>query len=173
MVEAKVFRRFALAFALLTAGASSVGVQAEVLAHNDHLIVPWKRIGPLALGMTADELVRIMGAPTGTNCGALDRGVDVYTWKNDLSATFTKGGLYVTQVCAFSPAYATAQGVRPGSTDLSVAAAMGQPQNSRVFSAWWGLSYTNLYWPGLMVSIHLKGYDPNHVVWKVCVNQFA
>jgi hypothetical protein len=173
MIDVVVSRRVGLALVLLVATTLSAHAQAQAPTQNDHLIVPWERIGPLALGMTVPELISIMGEPTSTSRGPLDRGVDVYTWKNDLSATFTKHGLYVTQICTFSPAYATAEGVHPGSTDLSVTALMGEPQNSRVFSAWWGLSYTNLYWPGLMLSIHLKGFDTNHVVWKVCVNRFA
>jgi hypothetical protein len=160
---------------LMALGAATVSLSenAQAQAQNDHLIVPQERIGPIALGMTANELIHVMGEPMNTKRGPLDRGVDVYNWKNDLSATITKDGLYVTQICTFSPTYATVQGVRTGSTDLSVAALLGQPRNWRVHSAWWGPSYTDLYWPGLMISIHRKGFDTNHMVWKVCVNHFA
>jgi len=152
----------------VAAQTQTVAAQTQIQAENDYLIVPWQRVGPIALGMTATELVRIMGDPRSTWI----RGVDIYNW-GDLSATLRKDGSYVTQICTFSPAYATAQGVHPGSTDVSVADLLGEPKYSRVFSAWWRFSYTNLYWPGLMVSVHLKGYDTDHKVWKVCVNHFA
>jgi hypothetical protein len=173
IIEVIFSRRVGPVLALLVA-TLSLREQAQAQAQNDHLIVPWERIGPIALGMTAPELIRIMGEPTSRKHGPLDRGVDVYNWKDSLSATVTKDSLYVTQICTLSQAYATAQGVHPGSTDLSVSALLGQPQNSKVHSAWWGPSYTNLYWPGLMISIHLKGFDDtNHLVWEVCVNHFA
>jgi hypothetical protein len=165
--------RFCLLLVLLAACSLLLHQQSRAQERDDHLIVPWQRIGPITLGMNAEELFGIMGHPTATKRGALDRGVDVYTWRNDLSATITKDGAYVTQICAFSPSYTTAQGIRPGSADRSVSAALGEPRRSRLFSAWWGASYTNLYWPGLMVSIHLEGFDQNHAVWEVCVNRFA
>ena len=165
--------RFCLLLALLAACSLLLHQQSRAQERDDHLIVPWQRIGPITLGMNAEELFGIMGHPTNTKRGALDRGVDVYTWRDDLSATITKDGAYVTQICAFNPSYATAQGIRPGSADRSVPALLGEPRRSRLFSAWWGASYTNLYWPGLMVSIHLEGFDKNHAVWEVCVNRFA
>ena len=79
-------------------------------------------------------------------------------------------GSYVTQICALDPTYATANGVRPGATDLSVTSLLGQPKSSRVYRGWWKLSYTNLFWPGLMVSIPLVGFEKNNWVRLVCVN---
>lgn len=141
-------------------------VQAQTL--NDHLIVPSKRIGPMTLGMSATELVQIMGSPS----SKLPGDVDVYSWR-DMSATVTKSGLWTTQICTSSPTYLTTQGLHVGSTDRSVVASLGNPNYSRVFNAWWGPSYSNLYWPGLMLSAHLKGFEVNHSIWKICVNHFA
>jgi hypothetical protein len=169
-IECKRLFSFLLFIVAATASLCEVAIAQDA---TDYLIVPWKRLGPIELGMTAAELLRIMGDPTSTKHGPLDRGVDVYNWKDGLSATITKDGLYVTQICSFNPNYATAQGVHVGSTDLSVVALLGKPRNSRVHSAWWGPSYTDLYWPGLMLSVHLRGFDINHSVWKVCVNGFA
>ncbi len=122
----------------------------------------------MSLGMSATELAQMMGRPVSRRPGE----VDLYSWR-DLTATVTKNGLWATQICTFSSTYMTVQGLHVGSTDLSVVAALGKPNYSRVFSAWWGPSYSNLYWPGLMISVHLKGYDNNHSVWKICVNHFA
>jgi hypothetical protein len=138
-------------------------------AQNDHLIVPWQRIGPIELGMTAADLIRILGEPTQTSRGP-PGGISVYSWKNDLSVYIKMDGSYVTQICALDPAYATTNGVHPGATNLSVAALLGQPKSSRVYRGWWKLSYTNLYWPGLMVSIPLAGFEKNNSVRMVCVN---
>lgn len=141
---------------------------AHSQTRNDHLIVPWVRIGPMTLGMTAAELVQIRGQPFNKRPGE----VEVYNW-HDLTATVTKDGLWTTEICTFSPTDITAEGVHVGSTDLSVTTLLGPPRYSRVFTAWWGPSYANLYWPGLMISAHLKGYEVNHSVWKICVNHFA
>ncbi len=162
----------ALSYRLLTlifALALTHSAQAQVPVQNDHLIVPSKRIGPAALGMATDELIRVMGEPKSKRLGL----VDVYDWGDDLSATVTKDGLWTTQLCTFSSAYATAEGVHPGSTADTVTALLEQPKSSREFNGWWRYSYSNLYWTGLMISVHLKGYATNHAVWKICVNHFS
>lgn len=160
--------RVGLVLALLAAAALSPAAQAEIPVSNDHLIVPWKRIGPVALGMTTGELIRVMGEPVSKWPGV----VDVYNW-HDVSATVTKDGLWATQICTLNPAYATAEGVHPGSTDDALTALLGRPKYSRMFHGWWRFTYTNLYWPGLMVSVHLRGFATNHAVWKICVNHFS
>ena len=163
--------RLRVVFAVLVAVVSSLSDQAHSQAQNDHLIVPWERIGPITLNMTVAELFHAMGNPTNRRPV---RGVEVYNWNNELSATVANDSSYITQICTFSPDYATGQGVHPGSTDLSVATLLGHPQNSRLFRAWWRYSYTNLYWPGLMVSVHLEGFEnTDHLVWEICVNHTA
>jgi hypothetical protein len=162
--------RIRLIAALLVAAAVSFIAQAR--AETDHLIVPWQRIGPIALGMTTADLVRVMGEPTQI-LGGPRSPVLIYNWKDDLSATIRTDVSFVTQVCALSPAYATAQGVHPGSTDVSVTDLLGEPQNSRVHSTWWKLSYADLFWGGLMIRVPLSGFDQNHVVRTVCVNHNA
>jgi hypothetical protein len=152
--------------------AAAVAFVAQARAETDHLIVPWQRIGPIALGMTTADLVRVMGEPTQI-LGGPRSTVLIYNWKDDLSATIRTDVSFVTQVCALSPAYATAQGVHPGSTDVSVTGLLGEPQNSRVHSTWWKLSYADLFWGGLMIRVPLSGFDQNHVARTVCVNHNA
>ncbi|MFZ3225754.1 MAG: hypothetical protein WA230_09605 [Xanthobacteraceae bacterium] len=132
------------------------------------MIVPWQRIGPMSVGMSAADLVHSMGPPVSRQPGE----VVTYKWP-DVSATVTEDGLWATQICTFDPADLTVEGVHVGSTDLSVTKLLGKPRYSRVSTAWWGPSFANLYWPGLMISAHLKGFEVNHAVWKICVNQFA
>jgi hypothetical protein len=170
-IDVIICRPVGLVLALLFAVTLLLCEQAQ--AQNDRLIVPWKRVGPVELGMTAADLFRILGDPTQTIREPPDRDVTVYEWNNDLSVYVKKDGSYVTQICARSLVYATAEGVHPGSTELSVTALLGEPRNLKVYRGWWKLSYANLYWPGLMISMPLTGFDPNHVVWAVCVNQFS
>lgn len=132
------------------------------------MIVPWKRIGPIALGMNAAQLVQAMGNPRSITPGT----VEVYNW-DDLSATITKDKLWVTQICTFSPDYTTAEGIHVGSMDSSVVALLEPPRYSRTFNGFWRFKYTDMYWPGMMISVHLKGYAVNHVVWRICVNHSA
>ena len=141
---------------------------ARAQTQNDHLIVPWQRIGPMSVGMSAADLIHSMGPPASRQPGE----VLTYKW-HDVSATVTEDGLWATQICTFDPADVTVEGVHVGSTDLSVTKLLGKPRYSRVSTAWWGPSFANLYWPGLMISAHLKGFEVNHAVWKICVNQFA
>jgi len=141
---------------------------AQAQAQNDRRIVARERIGAAALGKTTAELIDALGEPTSVWPGS----VYTYNWR-DVSATVTKDGWYATQICTSSPAYGTDQGVHPGSSSAAVDALMGQPRYSRLFKGWWRQSYTNLYWPGLMVSIHLKGFDTDNQVWRICVNHSA
>lgn len=142
----------------------------KVRADNDHLIVPWRRVGPISLGMTAADLVRILGEPSQVNGNPV---ITTYHWKDELSVTVKTDSSYVTQICAISPDYATAQGLRPGLPDTAVTQLMGEPQNSRLYRGWWKLSYTNLSWGGLTVSIPLTGFNTSHSIRSVCVNNSA
>jgi hypothetical protein len=153
--------------AFLLASALSLSKLAQ--AQNDHLIVPWERIGPLELGMTAKDLFHILGEPTQISRGPAN-GISVYNWKGDVSVYVKADGSYVTQICALDPVYATAAGVHPGLPDAAVAELLGPPKNARVFRGWWKLSYTDLFWPGLTVRIPLSGFEANNMVRAVCVN---
>jgi hypothetical protein len=162
----------------LTARTVFIGLAGLVLAisslplaeaqANDNLIVPRERIGVAALDKTPAELIAMLGKPTSILPGT----VFTYNWSG-LSATIVKDGLYATQICTTSPIYATTEGVRPGSTNVEVAALLGPPRYSRTFHAWWRLFYTDLYWPGLTVSIHVKGFETDNQVWRICVTHSA
>ena len=58
-----------------------------------------------------DAIVRILGEPTQKNAGPV---VTVYHWQDDLAVTVRTDISSVTQICAVSPDYATAKGLRPG-----------------------------------------------------------
>jgi hypothetical protein len=154
---------------LLLLAAAALLMPVQVRADNDHLIVPWRRIGPISLGMTAADAVRILGEPTQKNGSPV---VTTYHWDN-LSVTVKTDSSYVTQICAVSPDYATAQGLHPGLEDTEVTKLMGEPQNSRLYRGWWKMSYMNLFWGGLMVNIPLTGFSTSHSVRSICVNNSA
>jgi hypothetical protein len=103
-----VLSRVALFLSFLMVSFLSLWNQAQ--AQNDHLIVPWERIGPIELGMMAAGLIRIKGKPTQTSRGPAD-GISVYSWKDDLSVYIKTDGSYVTQICVIDPAYTTDKGV--------------------------------------------------------------
>ena len=168
MIRSTVLKPASYVTLLLAAVAVLLPVNAR--AENDHLIVPWRRIGPVSLGMTATHLVRILGAPTQKNAGPV---VTVYHWQDDLAVTVRTDISSVTQICAVSPDYATAKGLRPGLPETAMADIMGEPQNSHLYRGWWKLSYTNFYWGGLMVSIPQTGFNANHAIRSVCVNYNA
>ncbi len=142
----------------------------QVWADNDHLIVPWRRVGPVSLGMTATDVVRILGEPTQKNGNPI---TTTYHWQDELSVTVKTDTAYVTQICAISPNYATSQGLRPGMADSEVAKLMGEPQNSRLYHGWWKMSYMNFFWGGLMVSVPLTGFNTSHAIRSICVNNNA
>ena len=150
--------------------AAALLLPATVRAENDHLIVPWRRIGPVSLGMKAADVIRILGEPTQTNSNPV---VTVYHWQDELSVTVKTDTSYVTQICAVSPDYATAQGLHPGLPETAVAQMMGEPQNSRLYRGWWKMSYSNLTWGGLVVSIPQTGFNSNHLIRSICVNYNA
>jgi outer membrane protein assembly factor BamE (lipoprotein component of BamABCDE complex) len=164
---APVMCKLALSISVLLVCAVALLWSSQTRAENDHLIVPWQRVGPITLGMSAEDAIRVLGQPTQTN-GA--RSTTTYYWKNDLAVTALMDSSSVTQICALSPDYATAQGLRPGMPDTSVSALIGEPQSSRVYHGWWTLSYIKLSWGGLMVTVPLTGFDNNHSVQSVCVN---
>jgi hypothetical protein len=160
--------RIGLALALLLTGGVLPAQQA--LAQDDHRIVPWERIGAVQLGMPAAELMRNLGEPSQTIIGSLDTGVIIYHWGNDLHVFVKKEGEYVTQICALSPDYATAEGIRPGASETAIKAALGPPLDATIHRGWWKYTYSDLRWRGLTIRVFLTGFETTHVARRVCVN---
>jgi hypothetical protein len=124
--EGTVVRQCRLAFGLIVIALAATTPAAGQGSNNDHLIVPGRRIGPIALGMSAADVLRIKGDPIP---GRSMRGTtkSQYTW-SDLHVLFEPGRVNgVETVCALSPEYRTSQGIHVGSSDLAVMAGLGQP----------------------------------------------
>ena len=92
-------------------------------AWADDLIVPGKSIGPVLIGMTAQELYRATGDPHGS-----DVGEDKTTYTYDgLQVGVENGTQIVYRAFATSPRYKLVKGIAVGSSALAVVAAYGEP----------------------------------------------
>lgn len=114
----------------------------------DRLIVPGKRIGPVAMGGYVDEIVKKLGKPNKTSRSTFrgpgytsDEVYYYYTNKNnDLRFTWLDEGLRPVVESGYrgitttSGSWATASGVHVGSTIPEVVAAYGEPDNFSIRS---------------------------------------
>lgn len=104
---------------------------------DDNRIVPYSRIGKLALGMSEATLFKLMGEPSETHCiGTKTTDGVVYQCEGDNSyrygdlwVHFKKGKVY--SISTLSGRFATADGISVGSPELKVRAAWGQPTRMR------------------------------------------
>jgi hypothetical protein len=116
----------------------------------DHLIVPGKRIGPVSIGMSAKQLLDALGAPKSTY-----RFTDASSneFSNGIEAVVDDATLQVwrVQVQLASPgasAYATAEGVGMGLTDLEIRARLGNPDSVETINE---LNSRRYCYPGLAI----------------------
>jgi hypothetical protein len=94
-------------------------------APRDMLIVPGMRVGPVALGMTSDELNASVGVP-GT---PRQEGAAIsYSW-GELSAQMGQSPATVDTIVVNDGRYETADHLRVGLSSLAVVVVLGQPPN--------------------------------------------
>jgi len=96
---------------------------ALVSARADDMILPGKSIGPVLIGMSAQELYHALGEPRSSDVGE-DKTSYVY---DGLQVGVENGNQRVYRVFATSPKYKLVKGVAVGSSALAVAAAYGEP----------------------------------------------
>jgi outer membrane protein assembly factor BamE (lipoprotein component of BamABCDE complex) len=97
----------------------------------DKLIVPGKRIGPIALGMPQPDVVKILGKPGPSSVISAERGThSIYHYLPDLTVFIKSDSNRVYKISAVSPEYATADGIRVGMTEPEVRAKRGKPKDS-------------------------------------------
>jgi hypothetical protein len=87
------------------------------------LIVPGKSIGPVLIGMTAQELYRAMGDPLSSNVG---EEKTTYTY-DGLQVGVENDTQLVYRAFATAPRYKLVKGIGVGSSALAVVAAYGEP----------------------------------------------
>jgi hypothetical protein len=114
-----------LVFAL---AALFVGLQSTTAAaKNDTLIVPGVRIGPVNLGMSDADVYGLLGDPTQTMTEGVDMGRAIAYVFPKLTVVVSKATHKVTQVTTLDPGYATADGIKVGSSGLAVSTKLGIP----------------------------------------------
>jgi len=95
-------------------------------AIRDSQVVPGVRIGPLSVGMTASQLLEVMGAPNSENTTNYGHQY----WWNDLSATvYARDGLVHWVSDNSQGRYRLNNGIRQNSTLLEVRAQLPQPDH--------------------------------------------
>jgi hypothetical protein len=94
-------------------------------APRDTLIVPGMRVGPIALGMTPDELNTSVGVP-GTQ--RQEGTATTYSW-GELSAQMGQSPATVDTIVVNDGRYETADHLRVGLSALAVVVVLGQPPN--------------------------------------------
>jgi hypothetical protein len=115
----------ALGFGCQAALASSFKVQ------NDHLIVPDRRIGPIALGMSDKDLFKVF-VPLGTTTLGKWTVYDYGEFRIFVNkATHRVDAIWLHQFDDDADPYHTAKGVKLGSSLQEVMAAFGPPEEVR------------------------------------------
>ena len=89
----------------------------------DEVIIPGKSIGPVLIGMTAQELYRAMGEPSASNVG---EDKTAYTY-DGLQVGVENDSQRVYRAFATSPRYKLVKGISVGSSALAAVAAYGEP----------------------------------------------
>lgn len=124
----------------------------------DYAIVPGQRIGPVALGMPASQLLQALGPPENSNRMA---NASVNRWgSKGVSAVILDENGRVHTTTALDNRYATAGGLRVGASDLEVRSLMGRPDN--VFEDVLD-SYSYCYQQGIVFAF----YGTKTVTWII------
>ena len=106
---------------------------------RDNLIVAGQRIGPISLGMTAAQLLQAVGEPdkvSNYTAGADHRMMHTLMFGSFEVHMPTLNPQRVTSIRTTDPSYATAQGLRVGSSTLSFSGALGPAAMIRAANDW-------------------------------------
>ncbi|HEX2668214.1 MAG TPA: hypothetical protein VHP13_07545 [Gammaproteobacteria bacterium] len=120
--------RLAALFAIVAIGgcasAPPLPPPPTQLPPDDYLIVPGTRIGPVAIGMTSEQVLQVKGSP--------DKGStrSMYNYHDDYRVIVDDKTQQVLRVDTRSVWYSTAEGVKPGQSELDMRAKMGTPDSS-------------------------------------------
>jgi hypothetical protein len=115
--QAGLMGRSAVSAAILACLAFAAPVRA------DDVIIPGKSIGPVLIGMTAQELYRAMGEPRSSDVG---EDKTSYTY-DGLQVGVENDSQRVYRAFATSPRYKLVKGIAVGSSALAAVAAYGEP----------------------------------------------
>jgi hypothetical protein len=118
---------FAMALFLSACETSSEAAKAPttgVSSIDDKRIVPGVRAGNISLGMSAADVLRILGEPSRTT--QYKDGAQ-YNFSDDFEVFINSRSRRVSRISVEDPAYQTPEGIRVGSSDLSRQALLGRP----------------------------------------------
>lgn len=125
---------------------------------QDHLVVPGKRVGPISIGMTQDQLFAAMGLPADSyqypnSVGHVyeRHNNDDQSFYNGLEVSVRKSASQVqsVQIGKFNSGYATAEGVTVGTAERKVRELLGPPLQVRLKTAH---THDTYCYPGLVVA---------------------
>jgi hypothetical protein len=118
----------------------------------DKLIVPGRRIGPISIGMTASDLLRILGEPDQTDHSSTATGYK-YTSRG-LRVQLHDRDQRVSSIAALDASWMTAQGLRVGDSELKMKSRLGAPSSSRTLYSVGDHQESGFFdYPGLLVEI--------------------
>jgi len=109
-----------------------LALAGTVLPQSDDQIVPGERVGPVALGMSLDEVARVLGKPHRTR---LERIAIVYDYKEAGTCGIVRvsfglpPGSEAVKIEATGTGCATDKGIRVGSSGAEVVRAYGRGGN--------------------------------------------
>lgn len=141
-------RRALLVAFLLACAATATPVVA------DNLIVPGVRIGPVRIGMTAEELYRVMGDPVGGQRNVFG-GVTTATQRTADGMLYNFPGLSVfvlsasgrvQHVEASDSTFSTREGLAVDNSELALRAKLGAPEKRKTINEDDFSFSTTVYW---------------------------
>jgi hypothetical protein len=146
--------------ALLATGVLSLTIVPSALyaqVSDDKLIVPGKSVGAITLGMSAAEVLQILGDPDRSNDSTDPSfpGAKFYAWNpTGREITVAIDRLGVVRIIAFGKQFATSDGIAVGVSDLRVRSVLGEPSKLLKFSENQTYQYRTL---GLWMRLTLDG----------------
>ncbi len=97
-------------------------------SQTDNLIVPGVRVGPVTLGMTDVDLYKMLGDPARTD--VTSDGARIHYVYSSLDVGVDRDSHIVVAVETHDPSYATAEGIKFGSSSLALMVAKLGPQEA-------------------------------------------
>lgn len=160
-----IFNRLAiLAVVVVIAGCSSAPPLPPPPAqphYNDHLVVPGKRIGSVSIGMTAKQVLDVMGSPLQTY--RFTDGAN-YRYSGNFYVLVDDATQQVWRAAIEDYSYQTKEGFGVGQTELEMRAKLGNPDSSTNIGNGFPPTYRYCYKNGLAVYT-----APDGKIWRLSI----
>ena len=134
---------------------SVVGFSMSALAQSDNVIVPGVRVGPVAIGMSPDQVAQVFGSPSRRQIEG-NPPVNIIHHYPDLMVSYRAGvAPRVFSLYTQSSRWVTDKGIRVGNSGSSVPQAHGAPLREECGTGTRDSSCTAFY-RGLLISVVLS-----------------